>query len=63
MLKNPQEIYVIDFGFATTEEGQEKTPYEPYQYRAPELLLGVSPYTHAVDMWAYGVILYELHTG
>lgn len=30
MLKNPQEIYVIDFGFATTEEGQEKTPYEPY---------------------------------
>lgn len=63
MLKNPQEIYVIDFGFATTEEGQEKTPYEPYQYRAPELLLGNCQYTHAVDMWAYGVILYELHTG
>lgn len=63
MLKNPQEIYVIDFGFATTEEGQEKTPYEPYQYRAPELLLGNGPYNHAVDMWAYGVILFELHTG
>jgi cyclin-dependent kinase 8/11 len=31
-------------------------------YRAPELLLGTSHYTPAVDMWAIGCIFGELLT-
>ena len=54
---------MIDFGFATTEKDQLNTPYEPFDYRAPELLLGRRRYSHAIDMWSLGVILYELSTG
>lgn len=32
-------------------------------YRAPELLLGATEYTAAVDMWSYGCILAELFLG
>lgn len=32
-------------------------------YRAPELLVGASSYTHAVDVWAIGCIFVELVTG
>jgi serine/threonine protein kinase len=32
------------------------------QYRSPEILLGASTYTTAVDMWSIGCIFYELFT-
>ena len=32
-------------------------------YRAPEILLGSSSYTKAVDMWSVGCILGEMYTG
>jgi mitogen-activated protein kinase 15 len=32
-------------------------------YRAPEILLGSTNYTKAVDMWSVGCILGELVTG
>ena len=32
-------------------------------YRAPEILLGSSSYTKAVDMWSIGCILAEMYTG
>lgn len=32
-------------------------------YRAPEILLGSSKYTKAVDMWSIGCILAEMYTG
>ena len=63
MMKRDSKIALIDFGFATTEKDQLNTPYEPFDYRAPELLLGRRRYTHAIDMWSLGVILYELSTG
>jgi serine/threonine protein kinase len=31
-------------------------------YRSPEVLLGL-PYDQAIDMWSFGCIMYELHTG
>jgi serine/threonine protein kinase len=31
-------------------------------YRAPEIMLGI-PYTTAIDMWSFGLILIELYTG
>lgn len=39
------------------------TPYQPFEYRAPELLLWRRKYTHAIDMWAFGVMLYEFTSG
>lgn len=33
-----------------------------FRYRAPELLLGDTRYTTAIDMWAVGCIYYELLT-
>jgi mitogen-activated protein kinase 15 len=32
-------------------------------YRAPEILLGATKYTKAVDMWSLGCILGELLSG
>ena len=32
-------------------------------YRAPEILLGSSSYSKAVDMWSIGCILGEMYTG
>lgn len=32
-------------------------------YRAPEIMLGVFPYTQAIDMWSMGCIMIELFTG
>jgi mitogen-activated protein kinase 15 len=32
-------------------------------YRAPEILLGSSSYTKAVDMWSVGCILGEMYVG
>jgi mitogen-activated protein kinase 15 len=32
-------------------------------YRAPEILLGSSKYTKAVDMWSVGCILAEMYVG
>ena len=31
-------------------------------YRSPEVLLGL-PYDQSIDMWSFGCIMYELHTG
>ena len=63
MMKDDSRIAIIDFGFASTEQDQPMTPYQPFEYRAPELLLWRRKYTHAIDMWAFGVMLYELTSG
>ena len=58
-------IKLCDFGFARAMSNNtlvltsiKGTPL----YMAPELVQE-QPYTHAVDLWSLGVILYELHTG
>ena len=39
------------------------TPYMCSRwYRAPELLLGSRFYTHSVDVWAVGTIIFEMLT-
>ncbi|CAM6006134.1 unnamed protein product [Sphagnum balticum] len=32
-------------------------------YRAPEIMLGLHPYDHTIDLWSVGVTIYELYTG
>lgn len=61
-----QTIKIADFGLSIHNPGS--IPKRPYRvvtlpYRAPELLLGMSTYTKAVDMWSIGVILAELILG
>jgi len=59
-------IKLCDFGFARSV-GISNEPYTDYVatrwYRAPELLVGDPNYGRAVDIWAIGCILYEMHSG
>jgi len=56
---------VADFGLARkfgSPLGRMTTPVVTLWYRAPELLLGETVYTTAVDLWAIGCIFGELLT-
>lgn len=56
-------IKVIDFGSSCKENqvvhGIVQSPF----YRAPEVLLGIVPFSLPIDMWSLGCILFEIHTG
>ncbi|TMW63107.1 hypothetical protein Poli38472_002048 [Pythium oligandrum] len=62
-------LRLCDFGFARSMASagvivQELTEYVATRwYRAPELLLGDTKYTKAVDIWAIGCIMGELTEG
>jgi len=61
-----QQLKLADFGLARLS-GLPNGPYT-YEvvtlwYRAPELLLGASRYSTAVDMWSVGCIFAEMATG
>lgn len=64
LLKNPKRtgIKIVDFG-SSCKIGKTMYPYiQSRFYRAPEVLLGL-PYDQSIDMWSFGCIMYELHTG
>lgn len=54
---------MIDFGSACFEDQTVYTYIQSRFYRAPEVLLGVSPYDHFIDMWSLGCIAAELFLG
>jgi cell division cycle 2-like protein len=63
LVNNRGELKICDFGMAR----QYGSPLRPYThmvvtlwYRAPELLLGVTTYSTAVDTWSLGCIMAEL---
>lgn len=59
-------LKLCDFGFARvlSRSNEELTDYVATRwYRAPELLLGSTNYTFAVDMWAIGCIMGEISDG
>ena len=65
-------LKVADFGLARTVKDAEKASAEnsvltdyvaTRWYRAPEIILGSTSYTKAVDMWALGCIIAEMFTG
>ncbi|KAJ1826260.1 U4/U6 small nuclear ribonucleoprotein prp4 [Coemansia sp. RSA 2599] len=52
-----------DLGSACDISECEITPYLVSRYyRAPEIILGLA-YDQAIDMWSFGVTLFELYTG
>mgnify|MGYP001807996558 CR=1 FL=1 len=62
-------VKVADFGLARRllmpfDENAILTEYVATRwYRAPEILLGSTSYTKAVDMWSVGCILGEMING
>ncbi|KAA6395615.1 MAG: putative Dual specificity protein kinase pom1 [Streblomastix strix] len=64
LLKNPTKsgIKVIDFGSSCFVNERIYSYIQSRFYRAPEVILGMSYHT-AIDMWSFGCILCELHTG
>ena len=60
--KNRSALKVIDFGSSCFYEQRIYTYIQSRFYRAPEIILGI-PYTTSIDMWSFGCILVELHTG
>ncbi|KAK1373640.1 Mitogen-activated protein kinase [Heracleum sosnowskyi] len=62
LLNSNCDLKICDFGLArTTSETDFMTEYVVTRwYRAPELLLGCSAYTAAIDIWSVGCILMEI---
>ena len=57
-------VKVADFGLTVRNYGQLlSTNVQSIWWRAPEILQNISDYDGAIDMWSYGVILYQLFTG
>ena len=57
-----RDVKIIDFGSACTEFKNGFTYVQSRFYRSPEVALGM-PYSHPIDMWSFGCILYELYVG
>eukprot|EP01086_Lenisia_limosa_P013219 TRINITY_DN42131_c0_g1_i1.p1 TRINITY_DN42131_c0_g1~~TRINITY_DN42131_c0_g1_i1.p1 ORF type:complete len:353 (-),score=52.54 TRINITY_DN42131_c0_g1_i1:85-1143(-) len=58
-------LKVADFGMAREYEdphGKYTTLVQTLWYRAPELMLGATEYTQAVDLWSVGCLFAELIT-
>ena len=56
-------IKLIDFGSAAFAGFSCYTYIQSRFYRSPEVILGIHPFTPAIDMWSVGCILAELFLG
>lgn len=61
--KDKSGIAIADFGSGCLENEIVYTYIQSRFYRAPDIMLGVFPYTQQIDMWSFGCILIELFTG
>jgi len=55
------QLRIADFGSACYLSQQTHSVAQTAAYRAPEVTLGLLPYSHAADMWSLGCILAELY--
>jgi serine/threonine protein kinase len=64
LINDKNEIKIIDFGFSKIMGNNEKTNegFGTLDYAAPEILLRI-PYGKEIDIWAMGILLYELYFG
>lgn len=70
LLNSQCHVKIADFGLArslATKDDDSSPVLTEYVatrwYRAPEILLGSTKYSKAVDMWSIGCIIGELITG
>lgn len=61
--KDKSGIVVADFGSGCLEDEIVYTYIQSRFYRAPDIILGLFPYTQQIDMWSFGCIIIELYTG
>lgn len=61
--KDKSGIVIADFGSGCLESEIVYTYIQSRFYRAPDIMLGIFPYTQQIDMWSFGCILIELFTG
>lgn len=61
--KDKSGIVIADFGSGCLENEIVYTYIQSRFYRAPDIMLGIFPYTQQIDMWSLGCILIELFTG
>ena len=57
-----QQACIIDFSLATAQTSSNDFNVVTLWYRAPEILLKQT-YTNKVDVWAFGIVLFNLITG
>ncbi len=64
MVNDSDHVKVADFGLArpVSDEAEQENPYGTPDYAAPEIR-GGSVVDHRVDIYAAGVVLYEMLTG
>ncbi|KAE8733615.1 Cyclin-dependent kinase C-2 [Hibiscus syriacus] len=67
LIDNNGILKIADFGLASFYDPHQNQPLTSrvvtLWYRAPELLLGATYYSTAVDLWSTGCILAELYAG
>ena len=66
ILVNQDEAVLADYGLAAyidTPTNIMTTQVYTVGYRPPEIIAGMNTYEFAADIWAYGIVLYELFTG
>ena len=61
--KKNTKIKLIDFGSAAFQGQQIYTYIQSRFYRSTDVILGILPFTPAIDMWSLGCILAELYLG
>ncbi|MGB0387360.1 MAG: tetratricopeptide repeat protein, partial [Ardenticatenaceae bacterium] len=60
VLVSEGRVRVLDFGLSAAKEEAQSSSGGTFAYMAPELLLGQSPSSEASDLYAVGMIAYEL---
>lgn len=63
MSKKNTKIKLIDFGSASFLGQQIYTYIQSRFYRSVDVILGILPFTPAIDMWSLGCIIVELFVG
>lgn len=61
--KKNTKIKLIDFGSAAFQGQQVYTYIQSRFYRSVDVILGILPFTPAIDMWSLGCIVAELFLG
>ncbi|OBT72743.1 hypothetical protein VF21_08971 [Pseudogymnoascus sp. 05NY08] len=57
--KNPGRPVITDFGEARIGQQTYDDDIQPFQYRAPEVIMGM-PWSYEVDIWNVGVMIWDL---
>lgn len=55
--EKPKKPLLIDFSCCCSPDRQPFTYIQSRFYRAPEVLIGLKPYTDKIDMWSLGCLL------